>query len=121
MRKRLRKKKRLGEFVEWGALLRAGLKLDSQEELDSFSDQFIEKVESLNCYCGGGISIDRGLDMVIELGLDKDGALKKLQDLEFWLSSQPCILNLEALGAKHSGKTDKIFDLWHEEPIGVEF
>lgn len=121
MRKRLRKKKRLGEFVEWGALLQASLKLASQAELDTFLDQFIEKVESLNCYCGGGISIDRGLDMVIELGLDKKEALKRLQDLESWLLSQPCISDLEVLGAKHSGKNDKIFDLWHEEPAGIDF
>ena len=116
MRKRLRKKKRVGEFVEWGTLIKARLGLSSQQELDEFSDEFIAKVEDLKCYCGGGISIEKGLDMVVELGRDKKEALKRIGDLELWLASDPRVKNFHTMGSKSLGKTDKVFDLWHEDP-----
>ena len=121
MKRRLRKKKRLGEFVEWGTLVRAKLSLKGEEELDAFSDLLIEKVEEVGCFCGGGISLDRGLDLVLELGQKKKLALERLAFLESWLASHPCVSEVEISGAKHSGSVDKIFDLWHEEPIGVEY
>lgn len=121
MKKRLRKKKKLGEFIEWGALVQAGLIINSSAGLDEFSDEFIEKVEALECYCGGGISIDRGLDMVIELGVDKSRASVKLKDLENWLVKHPLVSAVHVLGVNHSGSMDRVFDLWHEEPQGIEY
>jgi uncharacterized protein YggL (DUF469 family) len=117
MKKRIRKKKRLGEFVEWGALLKARLNISTEERLDAFMDEFIEMIESLNCYCGGGISIERGLDMVVELGVNKKVALDKLEQVEVWLNGHECVVTVEVLGTKHGGQYDKIFDLWHEEPL----
>lgn len=116
MKKRLRKKKRVGEFVEWGTLIRAQLDLKSEQELDKFSDEFIEKVENLKCYCGGGISLDKGLDIVVELGKDKQKALSRLNELELWLASDTRVKNFIAVGSKVSGKSDKVFDLWHGDP-----
>lgn len=116
MKKRLRKKKKLGEFIEWGALIKANLALKTEEDLDKFSDEFIDKVESISCYCGGGISIDRGLDMVIELGPNKSKALGRLEDLEGWLGMHLLVSDVVVSGARHSGMNDKVFDLWHEEP-----
>lgn len=56
MRKRLRKKKRLGEFAEFGVLVAVTptLPLDSPER-DSLLDRFIEEaIERNELSCGGG-------------------------------------------------------------------
>jgi uncharacterized protein YggL (DUF469 family) len=52
VKKRLRKKRRMGEFREWGCVMHFRLKSDS--DLNEFLDIFVERVEEIGCYCGGG-------------------------------------------------------------------
>jgi uncharacterized protein YggL (DUF469 family) len=53
MKKRLRKKKCLGEFTEWGRQL--VITRNRKDGFDEFLDAFIEEtIESNGCYCGGG-------------------------------------------------------------------
>ena len=103
VKKRVRKKKKLGEFVEWGVLIQAPLSLKSRDELDSFLDEFIVAVESRNCYCGGGVSIERGLDMVLELGRGRGRAIKTFAVILDWLNTNP------GVGKVYSSD---VFDLW---------
>ena len=60
-KKRLRKKKHLGEFAEWGrqfVIIR-----NRKDGFDEFLDAFIEEaIESSGCYCGGGIKGDYSMD-----------------------------------------------------------
>ena len=66
MKKRLRKKKHLYEFAEWGRQLIAirNTKMDA----DTFQDAFIIKaIEGNECYCGGSLS-DNKIDVIVELG-----------------------------------------------------
>jgi len=56
MKKRLRKKKRVGEFPEFGFEVDANLRSDlDREALYAFSDRFIAHVEANNLAFGGGI------------------------------------------------------------------
>ncbi len=53
MKKRFRKKRRIGEYTEWGR----GIAIERRTEsgFDEFLDTFIkEAVESNGCFCGGG-------------------------------------------------------------------
>jgi hypothetical protein len=50
------------------------------------------------------------------LGKDKQKALKRLNELELWLASDTRVKNFIAVGSKVSGKSDKVFDLWHGDP-----
>ena len=78
MKKRLRKKKHLGEFAEWGRQL--VIKRNRKDGFDEFIDAFIEDaIESNGCYCGGGGKEDK-LDVIVELGRlveNPDSRLKK--------------------------------------------
>ena len=70
MKKRLRKKKHLGEFTEWGRQL--VIMRNREEGFDEFLDAFIEEaIESNGCYCGGGGNGEK-LGFVIELGRRPD-------------------------------------------------
>jgi uncharacterized protein YggL (DUF469 family) len=111
VRKRLRKKKKLAEFVEWGVLVKSKINLANEQELDKFMDEFIEKVEENNCYCGGGISLDKGLDMVIELGTNATNCKIRLEKITQWLKDHSGVGEL---------KVGEIFDLWHNEPEDIE-
>jgi uncharacterized protein YggL (DUF469 family) len=66
MKKRLRKKKHIDEFAEWGCQLIATR--NTKRDADAFQDAFIiEAIEGNGCYCGGSLSDDR-IDVIVELG-----------------------------------------------------
>jgi uncharacterized protein YggL (DUF469 family) len=66
MNKRLRKKKRCGEFAEWGRQLT--ITRNRKDGFDEFLDSFVEEaIESNGCYCGGGGRED-SLTVMVELG-----------------------------------------------------
>jgi uncharacterized protein len=53
--KRLRKKKRVGEFQELGIEVSCTVDLASEDiEFDIWTDDFVRMIESLNLSCGGG-------------------------------------------------------------------
>ncbi|MCF8128230.1 MAG: YggL family protein [Deltaproteobacteria bacterium] len=94
MKKRLRKKKHLEEFAQWGRQI--VIVLDEKEKLNGFLDAFIdEAIEANGCYCGGGGSPEK-LSFVIELGRrsdNPDGRFKKIGD---WLDARADIQRWKA-------------------------
>ena len=103
MRKRLRKKKRLGEFREWGREVTFRLSEGSPPE--GFLDGFIEMIEAAGLSCGGGGS-GQEWKLVVELGNGERAA--KWDDV---------CRGLEARGDVFEWSAGPEFDLWHGEPI----
>ena len=87
MKKRLRKKKHLVEFTEWGRQL--VIVRNRKDEFDAFLDAFIEEaIESNGCYCSGGGKEDK-LDVVVELGRRSDDPDARLNKITAWLNARP--------------------------------
>jgi uncharacterized protein YggL (DUF469 family) len=102
MKKRLRKKKHLGEFVEWGVPVVIVRK--QRDDFDRFLDDFIQQaIEGNGCYFGGGGKEDR-LEGVIELGKTCDGPQERLKEIMSWLEAREDVRNY-VIG--------KVVDLWH--------
>ena len=91
MNKRLRKKKRIGEFKELGVSVHIGL----QDWVDAniFQDHFLENIiEPNNCYFGGGGSGPADtISGFIELGKLKDDPESKLQQIIHSLNHDPSV------------------------------
>jgi uncharacterized protein len=86
MKKRLRKKRHLGEFVEWGMPITIVRK--NKGDFDSFLDDFIEQaIERNGLYFGGGGKEDC-LKGVIELGKKSDGPKERLKKILEWLANR---------------------------------
>jgi uncharacterized protein len=99
MKKRLRKKKRLGEFREWGREVSINLREGTSGE--EFINDFIGMIEDAKLCCGGG---GRGVEwkMVVELGTsDRE---TKWNVVRQWLESRRDIADW-SVGYE--------FDLWH--------
>lgn len=102
MKKRLRKKKHLGEFTEWGRQL--VITRNRKDGFDEFLDAFIEDaIEANGCYCGGGGKEDK-LDVVVELGRRADDPDARLNRITAWLDARPDVENWR-LGEE--------FDIWY--------
>jgi uncharacterized protein YggL (DUF469 family) len=82
MKKRLRKKKHLGEFQELGAEI--VVRLHAGTDFDAFLDKFLDAVEKNGLRCGGG-GMDRDLSVFVELGR-RDEAEAMRARLDGWLS-----------------------------------
>ena len=101
MKKRMRKKKHVGEFTEWGRQIL--VYRNCSDNFDKFLDAFIEEaVEANDCRCGGGGS-ENMLDIVVELGL-QERCEERLQRIISWLQSRTDV---------ESWKIGEKFDLWH--------
>ncbi len=102
MKKRLRKKKRRGEFTEWGRQLVATR--NTKEAADAFQDAFIlEAIEANGCCCGGSLSDDK-VDVIVELGRMSDNPEAKFTKVTDWLDARPDVEGW------HAGE---LFDTWH--------
>jgi len=101
MKKRLRKKKHLGEFTEWGRQL--VIVRNRKDGFDEFLDAFIEAIESNGCYCGGGGKEDKS-GVVVELGRRADDPDAKLSKITAWLDARPDV---------ERWKVGEEFDIWH--------
>ena len=102
MKKRLRKKKHIGEFAEWGRQLIAtrNTKIDA----DAFQEAFIiEAIEGNGCYCGGSLSDDK-IDVIVELGKTSEDPDGKFAKVAAWLDER---LDIEGW------KAGPLFDLWY--------
>ncbi len=105
MKKRLRKKRHLGEFIEWGRQII--VTRSARDGFDEFMDSFVvEAIEANGCYCGGGGNGDT-LDMVIELGRRSDDPDMRLNKITAWLDARSDV---------QSYKVSEEFDVWHEIP-----
>lgn len=89
MRKRLRKKKHLGEFKVSG--IDFIIRFDKTiRDFDTFLDAFlIEAIEANHCFtaCGGQGDGDQ-LSGFIELGMASDNPLSRLEVIRGWLAAQ---------------------------------
>lgn len=102
MRKRLRKKKYLGEFKEWGASIT--IKRTSSVDFDSFLDDFIEQaIEGNHCCCGIG-SVGDSFEGIIQLGTNSNHPEERLKAIKAWLDRR--------LDVDHY-ITGKLIDLWY--------
>ena len=102
MKKRLRKKKHLGEFAEWGRQL--VIMRNRKDGFEEFLDAFIEEaIESNGCYCGGGGNEDK-LEVVVELGRRSDDPDARLNRITAWLHARPDV---------ESWKVGEEFDIWN--------
>jgi len=103
MKKRLRKKKHLGEFTEWARQLI--IMRNQKDGFDEFFDDFIEEaIEYYGCYCGGGGKEDK-LEVIVELGRHSDDPDAKLKKIIAWLDARSDV---------ESWKVSNEFDVWHE-------
>ena len=102
MNKRLRKKKHIGEFAEWGRQLVITRK--TADGLDEFLDVFVlEAIEANGCYCGGH-SHDDTLHVVVELGRRSDDPEARFKRITEWLDARSDV---------RSWKASAELDLWH--------
>ena len=102
MKKRLRKKKRLGEFKVYGVPV--AIKLAAGTDFDSFLDAFIlDAIESSGCYVIGGGRKERFVGF-IELGQECHIPEERLKRISDWLKGRSEVESL-ALG--------KVTDGWY--------
>ncbi|MGE3276487.1 MAG: 50S ribosome-binding protein YggL [Vicinamibacterales bacterium] len=101
MKKRLRKKLRLGEFVELGFEVSFRLPwADGDQALDAFWDEFVEHIESRRLYCAGACG--KAWDVVIYRGHRRPATELDRVDIHQWL------------GARHARdiRVGPLFDTW---------
>lgn len=104
MKKRIRKKKHLGEFREYGVSI--NLSLTNKKTFNDFLDEFTEKaIEGNNCFFGGGGNYLK-FSGIIELG-QSDLIDTRKKHIIKWLDNNSKI---------KSYKTGELFDLWHGSP-----
>ena len=109
MRKRLRKKKHIGDYTEWGRQL--VITRNRRDGFDEFLDAFIEEaIEANGCYCGGGGKEDK-LDVVVELGRNLSDADLKKNHIIKWLISRPDV---------KGWKIGEVFDIWHGDYKNID-
>ena len=102
MKKRLRKKKHIGEFAVFGASV--AVRLADGTDFDSFLDAFLDDaIEANDCYFGGGGQKDR-LSGIIELGRKIDLPEERLRKISHWLDTDSNVAN---------HLTGEINDLWY--------
>ena len=111
MRKRLRKKKYIGEFQEWGVTIL--ITRNTDVDFDVFLDEFLEQgMEEFACYFTGTTKED-ALEGFIDLGRSFDQAEAKLTKVNAWLGERSDV-------KKYA--TGKLTDAWygpfdqHDEP-----
>jgi uncharacterized protein YggL (DUF469 family) len=103
MKKRLRKKKHLGEFREWGR--EVSLRLVEGAGTMDFLEDFIEMIEVNGLCCGGGFDGKGNGAIVVELGIAKDNP--KWEAVGCWLAEHRAVVEWSA---------GPVFDLWYGFP-----
>jgi len=103
MKKRLRKKKHLGEFREYGFTVRfshPGLTVEARDQL---LDRYIDLIESLQLWSGGGGGRER-VSFYVTAGHRKSANDEHRMTVERWLAEQPEIAEF---------KVFPLTDAWH--------
>jgi uncharacterized protein YggL (DUF469 family) len=102
MKRRLRKKKHLGEFKLLGVEIL--INLNSKDNYDRFHTGFIlEAIEGNNCFFGGGGMADK-LEGFIELGCVSDKPESRLKAITQWLDTRSDVSTFQI---------GRITDAWH--------
>lgn len=117
MNKRIRKKKHVKEFTEYG--LEITFKINPDKiEIDEFCDRFIDQVEAMKCFCGGLTGQFGECRFTIEVGTIKT-ALQNSNTMYNWLIQQ------QDLGFVTFGKiatlcdSEYFLDIWNDKPTKV--
>ncbi|EDL62115.1 50S ribosome-binding protein YggL [Gimesia maris] len=93
MRKRLRKKKHLGEFIDWDVAITVNLVPGSDYE--TFLDDWIEQaIEGNHCSFGGG-GMNETIEGIIQLGTAAKQPEKRLERITDWLKDRPDVLHFQ--------------------------
>ncbi len=102
MKKRLRKKKYIGEFKEWGVTISIARSKDA--DFETFLEEFVEQsMESNRCYFTG-TGEKKHLEGFIDLGRSLDQAEAKLAKVNAWLDTRSDV-------KKHA--TGQLTDAWY--------
>lgn len=112
MKKRLRKKKHIGEFTEYGIEIRMinANKAMIVEDMDKFADNLLDYVESHKWVCGGGWSL-KDCNFFIEIG-------KNMEEAEIAGQGFADFLALQKKSNPNIGYETgeiKISDAWHPD------
>jgi uncharacterized protein YggL (DUF469 family) len=103
MRKRLRKKRHLGEFQEWS--LPIAVQRTHPDGFDDFLEDFLEQaIEAQGLCFGGGGQGDR-FSGVIEVGHTGEPIAARLQYVRHWLGARADVKQYVV---------GPLFDSWHE-------
>ena len=104
MKKRIRKKQRIGEYTEWGRHVAIARK--SKSRFDEFLDAFVEEaIVSNGCFCGGGGKGKR-MEYIVELGRGLDDGEAKMKRIAAWLDARTDV---------RIWRSSIKFDLWHDD------
>ncbi len=90
MKKRLRKKKHLKEFSEYGVELELQVRSEiTEDEFEKLVDQLINFVEDNGLFCGGGYNpIKKELSFFIEVGRDVSKVIEFQLKLKQWITDK---------------------------------
>ena len=112
MRRRVRKKKHLGEFSDFGFEVKFLLAQDVEDEqIDNLMDEFIDFVEKRKCYIGGGGYFDHSYVMyhcsTLPPGVKyrKDYIKQVMTETEAWLKARSEIVRVDL--------DREILDMWN--------
>lgn len=112
MKKRLKKKRHLGEYQELGfKIVVKHESVLSEEEIDMVHDFFMDLCEHNGCFLGWGITIHNESSFIIELGRRGDSLLSDFEDKRDILMYQ---INHFVI-KKENIYFGEIKDLWYEE------
>ena len=93
MRKRLRKKKHLAEFIEWAVAVTVNMIPGA--DFDTFLDDWIEQtIEGNHCSFGGG-GMNETMEGIIQLGTAAKQPEKRLERITDWLKARPDVLHFQ--------------------------
>jgi uncharacterized protein YggL (DUF469 family) len=89
LRKRLRKKKRLGEFREYGFHIRFLMPGTTAQQWDSLLDEWIDFIESQRLQFGGGFSEE--CEGFVERNGRGSVTVEQRQAVSEWLANHPAV------------------------------
>ncbi len=102
MNKRIRRKKRMGEFREFCAPI--AIKMASGSDIEKFLNDFINDVlEANRCCIGGGGDIE-SFEGFLELGNASENPEMKLENIKNWLNGRSDV---------EKAVTGNITDAWY--------
>lgn len=102
MNKRIRRKKRLGEFKEYCAPI--AFKIVPGTDMEAFLNEFLTDAIEANACCIGGGGDDERFDGFLELGQSIDNPEEKLEKIVAWLNAKSEVEKVAA---------GKITDAWY--------
>lgn len=102
MNKRIRRKKRLGEFREYAAPI--AIKITAGTDMENFLNEFLTDAIEANACCIGGGGDDEHFEGFVELGQATENPEMKLEKIVAWLNAKPEVEKVV---------TGKLTDAWY--------